>query len=96
MPTFRVHRLKEALRPHFRSAPHTAGTTIVKPKDYEPAESIEATSVYAAWETLRGSERPLEVGDILEAEGSQLRICKYIGFEEAQWFVPEPVPVSAN
>jgi hypothetical protein len=30
------------------------------------------------------------VGDVLEDEGGVLRICKYTGFEEARWAVPEP------
>jgi hypothetical protein len=38
------------------------------------------------------------VGDLLEAENGQLRICKYVGFEPAQWVIPElrnqPVPES--
>ena len=29
------------------------------------------------------------VGDILELAAGPLRICKYVGFEEARWFVPE-------
>lgn len=91
MPAYQVHRLKEVQRQQFRWAPHTAGLAIVKPKDYELAELVEAGTVYAAWEQLRGSTRPLEVGDVLEGDG-QLRICKYIGFEEAQWWVPEPAP----
>jgi hypothetical protein len=39
---------------------------------------------------LRNSERSVGVGDILETPSGQLRICKYVGFEEARWFVPEP------
>jgi hypothetical protein len=30
------------------------------------------------------------VGDLLETEDGQLRICKYVGFEPAQWVLPEP------
>jgi hypothetical protein len=41
---------------------------------------------------LRNSERPLGVGDILETSAGDLRICKYVGFEVARWFVPEPPP----
>jgi hypothetical protein len=43
---------------------------------------------------LRESGEPLAVGDLLEAEDGQLRICKYVGFEPAQWVVPEPKPES--
>jgi hypothetical protein len=39
---------------------------------------------------LRDSERSVSVGDVLETPSGQLRICKYVGFEEARWLVPEP------
>ncbi len=94
MPRYQVHRLKDAPRQQFRWAPHTSGVTSVKPKDYEKAETVESDTPYGAWQRLRESERPLELGDILESEGEQLRICKYVGFEEARWFVPEPPPVT--
>jgi hypothetical protein len=92
MPEFQVHRLKDPQRQNYRWAPHTSGITTVKPKDYELGELVEAGSVYAVWEKFRSTARPLGVGDILEIPGGQLRICKYIGFEEASWFVPEPSP----
>ncbi|HEX6897789.1 MAG TPA: hypothetical protein VF146_21055 [Bryobacteraceae bacterium] len=92
MPAYRIHRLKETARQQFRWAPHTSGISTVKPKDYEPAEMIEAASPYAAWLALRESEHALQVGDLLELEGAELRIFKYIGFEEARWYVPEPAP----
>jgi hypothetical protein len=38
---------------------------------------------------LRESEQALEIGDVLETESGGLRICKYVGFEEAEWIVPE-------
>jgi len=92
MPVFRIHRMKEAPRQQFRSAPHVSGAANVKPKDYEPSGEVEAENEYAAWAGLRNSERPLAVGDILETSAGVLRICKYVGFEEARWFVPEPDP----
>ena len=30
---------------------------------------------------------PLAVGDLLESGDGQLRICKYVGFEPAQWVI---------
>lgn len=90
MPLFRVHRMKEAVRQHFRWAPHVSGLAAVKPKDFEPGEEIEAGHEYAAWNVMQESERPLGVGDILETPGGNLRICKYVGFESAVWIVPEP------
>jgi hypothetical protein len=99
--------MKDAPRQQFRWAPHVSGAASVKMKDYEPVGEVEAESEYAAWASLRQSERPLEVGDILEflladaTSTGALRICKYVGFEEARWFVPEqpaaaaaPAPVS--
>jgi hypothetical protein len=95
MPVFRIHRMKDAPRQQFRWAPHVSGAANAKPKDYDPADEVEAESEYAAWALLRSSHRPLGVGDILETPAGQLRICKYVGFEEAKWFVPEPHPGTA-
>ncbi len=81
--------MKDQPRQQFRSAPHVSGLANAKPKDYEAGIEIEAASEYAAWAAMRVTDQPLNVGDLLEADG-KLRICKYVGFEEAQWFVPEP------
>lgn len=66
----------------------------MKAKDYEPGIEIEASSPYAAWKELSASGAALRPGDMLEALASgvtpALQIAKYIGFEPAQWFVPEP------
>jgi hypothetical protein len=88
MPNYRIYRMKEAPRQHFRSAPHLSGAADVKPKDYEEAGQIEAANEYAAWDNLRASEKPFEIGDLLEMENGELRICKYIGFERAAWVLP--------
>jgi hypothetical protein len=97
MPSFRIHRLKDHLRQAFRSAPHVSGRAMVKPRDYEPGESIEAGSPYGAFFSMRDSARPLEVGDLVEAENGSLRICKFVGFEEAEWVIPEgKVPEGAG
>src|SRR5579863_9502769 len=90
MPAYQIHRLREAARQQFRWAPHTSGVTIVKPKDYEKDAVIEAASPYAVWVALRESENALQVGDLLELESGEIRIFKYIGFEAARWYVPEP------
>ena len=97
MPAYQIHRLREAARNQFRWAPHTSGVTIVKPKDYEKNAVVEAASPYAAWVALRESENALQVGDLLELEGGEIRIFKYVGFEEARWYVPEPaVPADVS
>ncbi len=92
MPSYRIHRLKHHLRQAFRSAPHVSGAALIKPRDYELADSVEASSPYAAFLAMRESGRPLEVGDVLEDEQGALRICKFVGFEEAQFVLPEAKP----
>ncbi len=92
MPAYQIHRLKEIPRQQFRWAPHTPGVTIVKLKDYDPGPTIEAASPYALWLDVRGTEQAIAVGDVIEELEGQLRIFKYIGFEQAQWYVPELAP----
>jgi hypothetical protein len=95
MPRYRIHRIKETPGEHFRWAAHTGGVEIVKMKDYEEAGEVEAATPYAAWKVLGGENRALEPGDLLElltadGEPGELTILKYIGFEPAKWYVPEP------
>jgi hypothetical protein len=92
MPSYRIHRLKDHLRQQFRFAPHVSGEAMVKPRDYEAGEMVAAPTPYSAFFSMRGTERPLEIGDLLESEDGSLRICKFVGFEAAQWYVPEPAP----
>ena|ERR1700733_2573695 len=94
MPAYQIYRLKEIPRQQFRWAPHTPGVTVVKLKDYEPGPAVQAASPYALWLDLRGSDQAIAVGDLIEQEGDQLRIFKYIGFEEARWYVPEQAPLA--
>jgi hypothetical protein len=94
MPAYQIHRLKETPRQHFRWAPHTPGVTVVKLKDYEPGPVVEGATPYALWLALRESDQAIAVGDLIEVPGGELRILKYIGFEEARWYVPEPAPHS--
>ena len=56
------------------------------------AKTIEALNTYEAWENMRNSGTPLEVGDILESELGGIKICKYIGFDDARWILPEVKP----
>jgi hypothetical protein len=89
MPAYRIHRLKERQRQQYRWAPHTSGAASAKPGDYQENGSVEAPSAYGAWALLRDSDQALAVGDLLESEEGKLYICKYIGFEEARWALPE-------
>jgi hypothetical protein len=99
MPSYRIYRLKAHLRQSFRTAPHVAGTANVKPRDYdmedESAAFFDAPTPYAAYFAMKDSEAPLEPGDLLDS-GGKLRIYKYVGFEEAQWVLPEPKPIDAS
>lgn len=95
MPRYRVHRIKDVPLEQFRWAPHVGGLAVVKSKDYDFSKEIEAATPYAVWKLLSEQIEPLRPGDLLELlteDGTQgeLRIAKYIGFEPAQWFVPEP------
>jgi hypothetical protein len=89
MPVFRIFRMKESARAQFRWAPHTSGISQVKPRDYDEGGQIEAPGYYAAWTALKAEGKPLAVGDLLERDGGEIRICKYVGFEEVRWIVPE-------
>ncbi|HEY1337145.1 MAG TPA: hypothetical protein VGF59_06515 [Bryobacteraceae bacterium] len=90
MPLYRIYRMKDSPRQQFRWAPHVSGSAAPKPRDYEPGDQVEALHEYDAWRLLRESGESLAVGDLLETEDGQLRICKYVGFEPAQWALPEP------
>ena len=92
MPVFRIHRMKDAPRQQFRWAPHVSGVASIKPKDYEAAAEVEADNEYAAWALLRSQQPSLQVGDVLETPEGELRLCKYVGFDEAKWFVAAPPP----
>ena len=89
--------MKETLRESFRWAAHTGGLAIVKSRDYEPGGEVEAATPYAAWATLRYQGRALRPGDLLEnlrEDGSpaEMRIAKYVGFEPAEWLLPQQKP----
>jgi hypothetical protein len=96
MPHYRIYRMKDTPRQQFRWAPHVAGCASLKPRDFEQAGEVEARSEYDAWQRLRESEAPLSIGDLLEADGGQLRVCKYVGFEPAEWVLPEPKHQAEN
>jgi len=96
MPSYRIHRLRNHLHQSFRSAPHVSGSANVKPRDYEPGDSIDAATPYAAFFALKETAAPLTPGDLLETDDGALRIYKFVGFEEAQWVLPEAKPDAAT
>jgi hypothetical protein len=83
----------------FRWAPHVTGLATVKQRDYQPDAEFEASNEYALWAELRSTEHALDVGDLLEevtgANGGELKICKFVGFESARWAETEAVPASS-
>jgi len=89
MALYRIYRMKDSPRQQFRWAPHVSGCASVKPKDYEARDTVEALHEYDAWKILREAGDPLMVGDLLETEDGRLRVCKYVGFEPAEWVLPE-------
>ena len=94
MPGYKIHRLREYLKQPFRNAAHVSGAAQVKPRDYlaESIEAIEAPTPYAAYFALKESAAPLTPGDLLETSEGILRIYKFVGFEDAQWVLPEAKP----
>ena len=99
MPLYRIYRMKDSPRQQFRWAPHVSGCANMKPRDYELQGQIDALHEYDAWRLLREQGAPLEVGDALESDAGRISICKYVGFEPAQWVIPEPKaaePVAAS
>jgi hypothetical protein len=95
MPRYKIYRIKQTPGESFRWAAHTGGTATAKLKDYDLGQEIEAASPYAAWKHLTAEGSALRPGDLLEelnpdGTATKLHITKYIGFEPAQWYVPEP------
>src|SRR5262245_26455620 len=97
MPDYRIHRLRDHLRQSFRSAPHVSGKAGVKPRDYEASgETVSAVTPYAAYFERKDAPVPLEPGDLLEDASGGLCIFKFVGFEPAEWVVPEPAAASGD
>ena len=92
MPSYLIYRLKGSASEQFRWAPHVCGRTQVKRKDYEEGARLDAATEYVAWRQLRDEKTPLRVGDVLESGEGQLLICKYVGFDPAEWLLPPVKP----
>src|SRR2546427_106279 len=89
MAAYRIYRMKEQASQQFRWAPHVSGATQIKRKDYDEGGSVEAGNEYAAWQALRDDGTPMRVGALLGSPRGQLAACKYVGFDAAQWILPE-------
>ena len=101
MPRYRIYRIKQTPGESFRWAAHTGGSATVKLKDYDLGHEVEAASPYAAWKQLTAEGSGFRPGDLLEelnpdGTSTKLHITKYIGFEPAQWYVPEPKPEAVS
>jgi hypothetical protein len=101
MPLYRVLYLKDqTAMDRFRALPPPNGPANIKAKDYVPACEIEAPNEYAVWRILQAEGarerdlRPMGVGDVLEAivpdAPGKPRVCRYVGFDDAVWYVFEP------
>ena len=90
MAAYRIFRLKDNLRAQFRQLPHVSGVSRIKLKDYDEAGTVEASTPYAAWFALKDSASDaLLIGDLLVDEANEIRIVKFVGFEPAEWIVPD-------
>ena len=96
MPSYRVFRLKENFRAHFRQLPHLSGITPLKLRDYVEGIEVAATHRYAAWHQMKDTNDPLQVGDALVEDGANLYVVKFVGMEQAEWVVPESKLVEAE
>ncbi len=92
MQSFKIHRCKDHISSQFRWAPHTSGPATVKQRDYEIVGEVEAPGAYALFNQLRGTPNELRVGDIVELPDGSLKIFKFVGLEDATWFVAPPKP----
>jgi hypothetical protein len=95
MACYRIHRIRETMKEQFRWQAHTGGAAVVKPKDYEVDSDVDAATPYALWSKMKAHGKDLCPGDVLETvkeDGTpeELQIFKYIGFEPAKWWIPEP------
>src|SRR5450432_650525 len=95
MPSYRVFRLKENLRAHFRQLPHLSGTAQLKLRDYVEGVEVSASNRYAAWMEMKSTNDPLMVGDVLVEDGANIYVVKFVGLEPAEWIVPELKPMEA-
>jgi hypothetical protein len=95
MACYRIHRIRETMKEQFRWQAHTGGAAVVKPKDYQGNGEVDAATPYALWNRMKAEGKALCPGDVLETvkeDGApgELHIFKYIGFEPAKWWIPEP------
>ena len=95
MPSYKVFRLKENLRAHFRQLPHLSGTAPLKLRDYVEGVEVTAGNRYAAWMELKNTNDPLQVGDAMVEDGANVFVVKFVGLEPAEWIVTELKPIEA-
>src|SRR3954449_5533925 len=96
MPSYRVFRLKENLRAHFRQLPHLSGVAQLKLRDYVEGAEVTASNRYAAWQSLKSTNDPLQVGDAMVEDAANIYVVKFVGLEPAEWIVPEVKPLEAE
>jgi hypothetical protein len=94
MPRFGIFRLRDSSQERFRWSPKAASSAsageafTLKPSEYRDDGEVEAASPYAVWEKTRLGGNEVRVGDVVvDVEAEALWICKFNGFERAQWAV---------
>ena len=98
MKRYRVFYLNEMLVDRFREAAPLKEMGVLRSGHYRESGLVEAETPYEAWRRLRQDdelrERPIGVGDVLQAESEDPLLCLYWGFEPTRW--QETAPESAN
>jgi hypothetical protein len=92
MANFTIRRLRDSQQEKLRWSPQATTTTlpVLKPSDYRDDGQVQAISPYQAWQLLRERGEDLRIGDVLVDENGATVICRYSGFEEAEWLVVAP------
>lgn len=92
MANFIIRRLRDSQQEKLRWSPQATTTTlpVLKPSDYRDDGHVEAISPYQAWQLLRERGEELRIGDVLVEENGATQICRYSGFEEAEWLQVAP------
>ena len=85
MATFFIKRLRPTLQEKAKWAPLSNGAVTLKLSDYDDDGQIDAANPYDAWSQMRANSHDLRVGDVIGDEKGTVYLCRYSGFDEAQW-----------
>ena len=91
MPRYRVLRLLPEHALKFREKPPRDPPYLLRESHYEAGVEVEAQTPYELWNKLqeqRETEDPpraMGVGDAVCADGGELLLCNFWGFDPAAW-----------